>query len=65
MRKFRVAVHGGVEYVRLRARVLQETDNCATLTNCSESINEVLAQVATCVSVLTPFCGRVLRRETG
>lgn len=57
VRKFTVAVHGGVEHARLRERVVHETDNWIIITDCSDSINEVLAQVATCVSVLTTFRG--------
>ena len=59
-RTFGVGVRGGVELVALRARVHHDTKNRLILTDYSNAFNTVkrtamLAEVATCVSALTPW----------
>ena len=63
MRQFGVAVPGGVEHIRLRARTQPETANWLVLTDCCNAFNTVsrtavLAEVANCMPALTPLVAK-------
>ena len=63
VRQFGVAVHGGVEHVGLRARMLHETGNWLVLTDSSNAFNTVkrtavLEEVPKCVPALTPLVAK-------
>ena len=61
--QFGVAVPGGVEHIRLRARTQPETANWLVLTDCCNAFNTVsrtavLAEVANCMPALTPLVAK-------
>ena len=63
VKQFGVAVPGGVEHLRLRARTLHETSNWLVITDCSNAFNTVkrtavLAEVDNCVPALTPVVAK-------